>query len=145
MANNSFCEQVQTARANAALPAAGAYDATPTVMHCAGFETCTLFIAYTRGGAGGDMQFRVEVSPDSAGAVWHRGGIYAPGGVASGADTVSNLQREDVEYGSTAAGAEAVVYGPFDLRGAARLRIPCRESGAVGTPGTAAIGARFYQ
>ena len=32
MANDSFCEQVQTARASAALPAAGAYDAAPTVM-----------------------------------------------------------------------------------------------------------------
>ena len=145
MANDSFCEQVQTARASAALPAAGAYDAAPTVMHCAGFETCTLFIAYTRGGAGGDMQFRVEVSPDSAGAVWHRGGVYAPGTPASGTDVVSNLQRESVEYGSTGAGREDVVYGPFDLRGAARLRVPCCESGAIGTPGTSAIEARFYQ
>lgn len=30
MANSYFCEQVQTARASAALPAAGAYDPTPT-------------------------------------------------------------------------------------------------------------------
>lgn len=143
MANSYFCEQVQTARASAALPAAGAYDPTPTVMHCVGFETCTLFIAYTRGGVGGDMQFRIEVSPDSTGTVWHRGGIYAPGAVASGSDSVSNLQRESVEYGSTGAGIEQVVYGPIDLRGAARIRVPCRESGAVGTPGTAAIEARF--
>ena len=143
MANDSFCEQVQTARAAAALPAAGAYDAAPTEMPCAGFDTCTLFISYTRGGAGGDMQFRVQASPDSTGAVWHQGGIYAPGAVASGADTVSNLQREDIEYGSTDAGAETVIYGPFDIHGTERLRIPCRESGAVGTPGTASIEARF--
>ena len=143
MANDSFCEQVQTARVAAALPATGAFDAAPLEMHCAGFDTCTLFISYTRGGAGGDMQFRVQASPDSAGAVWHRSGIYAPGAVASGADTVSNLQREDVEYGSTAAGAETVIYGPFAIQGAARLRIPCCESGAVGTPGTASIQARF--
>ena len=143
MANDSFCEQVQTARASAALPAAGAYDAAPIEMHCAGFETCILFITYARGGAGGDMQFRVEVSPDSTVAVWHRGGVYAPGTPASGTDVVSNLQRESVEYGSTGAGRESVVYGPFDLRGAARLRVPCRESGAIGTPGTSAIEARF--
>jgi hypothetical protein len=143
MANDFFCEQEQTARASAALPAAGAYDAAPTEMHCVGFETCALFISYTRAGVGGDMQFRVEVSPDSTGAVWHRSSLYAPGAVASGADSVSNLQREDVEYGSTAAGLEAVMYGPFDLRGASRMRVPCCESGAVGTPGTAAIEARF--
>jgi len=143
MANDSFCEQVQTARAAVILPAAGAYDGTPLELHCAGFSTCTLFISYTRGGAGGDMQFRPQVSPDSDGAVWHRSGIFAPGAVASGADTVSNLQREDIEYGSTDAGAETVVYGPFDIHGAARLRVPCRESGAVGTPGTASIQARF--
>jgi len=143
MANDSFCEQVQTARASAALPAAGAYDAAPTEMHCAGFETCALFISYTRGAAGGDMQFRVEVSPNSAGTVWNRSSVYSPGAVASGADTTSNLQREAIEYGSTAAGAELFVYGPFDLRGASRMRVPCCESGAVGTPGTAAIEARF--
>lgn len=134
---------VQTARASAALPAAGAWDAAPTEMACPGFESCTLYISYTRAAAGGDMRFRIDVSPNSTGTVWHRASIYAPGAVASGSDTVSNLQRDAVEYGSTAAGAETVVYGPLDIRGSERLRVACAESGAVATPGTVSIEARF--
>jgi hypothetical protein len=145
MANQYFAEQHQTARAAAALPAAGAFDAAPLEMTCPGFTHCTLFISYTRGGAGGDMQFRIEANPVATGGAWYRGGLYAPGAVASGADSLSNLQRESVEYGSTAAGAETVVYGPFAIEGGVeRLRVPCAESGAVGTPGTVSILARFW-
>jgi len=145
LANQYFAEQVQTARAAAALPAAGAWDATPTEMACPGFQFVTLYISYTRGAAGGDMQFRIEANPDAAAGTWYRGGLYAAGAVASGGDSLSNLQREDVEYGSTAAGAETVIYGPLEIRGGMeRLRVPCAESGAVGTPGTVSIEARFW-
>ena len=145
MANQYFAEQVQTARTAAALPAAGAFDAAPLEMPCPGFDVVTLFISYTRGGAGGAMQFRVEANPDATGGAWYRAGLYSPGAVASGADSLSNLQRESVEYGSTAAGAQTVIYGPVELRGGVeRLRVACAESGAVGTPGTVGIEARFW-
>jgi len=145
VANVYFAEQVQTARVAAVLPAAGAFDAAPLEMPCPGFEHVTLFISYTRGGAGGDMQFRIEANPDSTGGTWHRAGLFSPGAVASGADSLSNLQRESVEYGSTGAGAETVIYGPLELYGGVeRLRVACAESGAVGTPGTAGIQARFW-
>ena len=145
MANQYFAEQDQTARVAAVLPAAGAFDAAPLEMACPGFQFVTLHISYTRGGAGGDMQFRIEANPDAAGGTWQRAGLFAPGAVAAGADSLSNLQRETVEYGSVGAGAETVIYGPLELRGGAeRLRVACAESGAVGTPGTAGIEARFW-
>ena len=144
MANQYFAEQHQTARVSAVLPAAGAFDAAPLEMPCPGFDHVTLFINYTRGGAGGDMQFRLEANADASGGTWQRGAVYSPGAVASGADTLSNLQRDTIEYGSTAAGVEGVVYGPLQLRGGVeRLRVACAESGAVGTPGTCQILARF--
>ena len=145
----NVAELLVTARAAAALPAAGAWDATPTEFHCIGLDYVTFYITYTRGAAGGDMQFRVEYSPYSADSVgvqsWFRGSIYAGGLVASGADTLSNVQREDVEYGSTGAAAEPYIYGPIALHGTvARLRIPAAESGVVGNPGDCHIVALMY-
>ena len=145
MANQYFAEQVQTARAAAALAAAGAWDAAPTEMACPGFQFVTLYISYTRGAAGGDMQFRIEANPDAAAGTWYRGGLYDAGAVASGVESLSNLQRETIEYGSTGAGAETFIYGPLEIRGGMeRLRVPCAESGVVGTPGTVSIEARFW-
>lgn len=138
-----------TARAAAALPAAGAWDATPTEVHSIGLDYVTFYITYTRGAAGGDMQFRIEFSPYSADVAgvedWFQGTIYAGGAVASGADTVSNLQREEVEYGSTGAAAEPYIYGPIALHGTvARWRIAAQESGVVGTPGDCHIVALMF-
>lgn len=145
MANWYLAEQVQTARVSAALPAAGAYDAAPLAMAIPGFEFGALYISYTRGAAGGDMRFRIEVNPDAVGGTWYRGGIYESGTVASGSDTISNLQRETIEYGSTGAGAETVIYGPFEIRGVVeRIRVACAESGDTNNPGTCEIQARFW-
>jgi len=135
-----------TFRASAALPAAGAFDAAPTEIAVANVDFVTFYISYTRGAAGGDMQFRLEYSPYSADVAgvqsWFQGGVYAAGAVASGADTVSNLQREGVEYGSTGAAIENVVYGPLEIDATVeRIRMPCAESGVVGTPGIAHIVA----
>ena len=144
MANWYTAEQVQTARAAAALSAAGAYDATPLELPCPGFKFVTLFLSYTRAGAGGAVTFRTEANPDAAGGTWFRGGLYDPGAVALGADTTSNLQREGITYGSTAAGAETFIYGPLEIQGGVeRLRFPCAESGNLANPGTVSIEARF--
>ena len=62
----------QTARVSAILPAAGAFDAAPLELACPGFDFVTLFITYTRGGAGGSVRMLPEFAPFSAGAVWHR-------------------------------------------------------------------------
>ena len=88
----------QVARASAALPAAGAFDTTPTALACPGFDFVTLYFTYTRGGAGGAFKFKVEASLDSPGSVWHQGALYAPGTVVAGRDTGSTTQREHVTY-----------------------------------------------
>lgn len=134
----------QQARVSAALPAAGAYDATPTEMQCPSAEWVTLYVSYTRGAAGGRVQVRPDFSPDSTGAVWHQMSVYSPGLVAVGADTTSGIQREQAEYGATAAAIERFTIGPIELgAGTERLRVACRESGVVGTPGVCEVEARF--
>lgn len=134
----------QIARVSAALPGGGAFDVAPIELGCVEFHYVTLEIAYTRGGAGGDMQLKIEVSPDTLGTDWYQSGLYKAAAVASGADTTSNIQREEIEYGSTAAGVERFTLAPLQLQGGAqRIRIPCQESGAVGTPGTVEIIAMF--
>ena len=138
----------QVARASAALPAAGAFDPAPTEMPCPYMDWVTFYISYTRGAAGGDMQFIVELSPysvDRAGVEdWFRASLYAAGAVVSAADSLSNLQRNAIEYGSQGAAIESVVYGPIALlKTVERARISCAESGNVGTPGTAHIVALF--
>jgi len=140
--------RIQEARASAALPAAGAFDASPTELVCADMEFVLLYITYTRAGAGGAVTFKVEVSPRTADDAtledWYQAGILAGGAVAAGSDTTSAIQREEVEYQATGAGAETFVYGPIELRSnVERIRIPCAESGAVGTPGTVQITAVF--
>lgn len=132
------------ARASAVLPAAGAYDTTPVVMDASEFEVVSFYCKYTRGAAGGRVRLKIEVSPESSGSNWYQVSTIAIGTVTPGADSVSAIQREAVEYGATGAGAEAFVYGPVGLgRTIHRVRIAAAESGVVGTPGTAEILARF--
>jgi hypothetical protein len=138
-----------TVRAAAALPAAGGWDATPTEVACAGFNWMMLYFTYTQGAAGGAVDFQMHVSPyaaDIAGVEdWFYQSVYGAGAVAAGADTTSNVQRELVTYGSTAAGAETFVYGPVILDGTVeRLRVRCRESGATANPGDCHVVAVFY-
>lgn len=134
----------QIARTGGALPPAGAFDATPAELCCAGFDFCTLYASYTRGAAGGAVTIRPEFSEDSAGAVWHTKGLYAPAIVVPGADATSAEQRETITYASTAAGAELFPLGTIYLNGTVeRIRFPAAESGVVGAPGTLALEARF--
>ena len=142
---------VQEARANAVLPAAPAWDATPTAMVCAYFDNVTLSFTYTRGDAGGAFNWQIETSPYSvvgnvpAGASeWITEAIYASGGVAAGADTTSLVQRELESYTSQGAAAEDFSFGPIELNGTVeRIRVRAQESGAIGTPGTLQIEAVF--
>lgn len=138
-----------TVRAAAALAGAGAWDAAPTEFSVAGFRWITLYISYTRGAAGGAMDFQVESSPYSADVVgaesWFDQSEFAPAILAAGVDSASRIQRETVTYAATGAAIENFVYGPIEFGSSVeRMRIPCRESGVVGTPGTAhLVGVLF--
>ena len=135
---------VQTARASAALAAAGAFDTSPKEMYCPGFDFVTLYVTYTRGGAAGAVKLRIDESPDSSGTVWAPRGAYGPATVAAGSDASSLEQRETLTYTATGASAEVFTVGPLALNGAVeRLRVAAAESGNAGAPGTVAIQARF--
>ena len=128
------------ARASAALPAAGAWDTSPTEIVTAGMDAIRLVCTYTRGAAGGSFEMAIETSGESSGTGWERATLYASGAVVGAADTTSIFQREGLEYAATAAAAEAVNFGPLILNGTVeRMRIAARETGVVGTPGTLAI------
>jgi hypothetical protein len=132
-------------RASAALPAAGAWDATPTEQNIFGAQGLTLSFTYTRGAAGGAFDYQIELSPYAVAAnapaganEWVTESIYGAGAVALGADTQSREQREYQTYGSQGAAAEDFqvdleLQAPYE-----RIRILARESadGVQGTPGT---------
>jgi hypothetical protein len=136
-------------RASAALPAAGAWDATPTAVFCSQADNIAVAFTYTRGAAGGAFDWQIEVSlygvaadvPAGA-SEWVTESVYAAGAVAAGVDTTSLVQRELQSYTSQGAAAEDFVYGPIALNGVVeRIRIRARESGVVLTPGTLQITA----
>lgn len=141
------------ARASAVLPAAGAWDAAPTEFFCTGAKHALIHFTYTLGAAGGAFDWQLQTSAYSlaanapAGAqAWATQSLYDPGALAAGVDTQSRAQREYVTYRATvAAVVESFVYGPVDLEGTVeRMRIPARESGVTGTPGTLQITVTLY-
>lgn len=141
-----------TFRASAALAAAGAWDAAPTESFCSGVDFITLSLTYTQGAAGGSFDIQVQGSiysvvalvPAGAGE-WGDESAIAVGAVAGGADTQVDFQAAFSRFDPVGAAAETIVIGPIRLaRTYERLRIPAREVGAVGTPGTLAIVAELY-
>lgn len=132
------------ARAAAALPAAGAWDAAPVELQASwGVET-TLYFTYTRGGAGGSFRWRIEVCPDEPAVTWYRSSIYEAGVIVPGTDVMSRVQREEFEYIATGANAESFVFGPVQISDGARyVRIVAAEVGNVGAPGNLAVDVMF--
>jgi hypothetical protein len=139
-------------RISAALPAAGAWDATPIESFTSGARWLNLAFTYTRGAAGGAFDFQIETSiyavaarvPTGA-SEWITQAIYAAGAVVAGADTTSLVQRELESYGSQGAAVEDFGYGSLDFgRTVERVRIRARESGVVGTPGTLQITGELW-
>jgi len=150
MATYMGVSSLNTARASAALPAAGAWDATPTAFFVSGADSMAVHLTYTQGAAGGAVDIQLQLSPYSIAALvpagaseWIDQTLYAPGAVAGGADSQSLAQAEYVTFDPTTANAEGITFSPVALSGVfERCRVRARESpvsGVVGTPGTAAI------
>ena len=140
-------------RASAALPAAGAWDATPIEQNVAGAGSILLTFSYTEGAvAGGAFNWQLQVSPFSIAALvpagtgeWGDESLHSMGAVVGGADTQSLVQAEYQTFDPTGAAIETFVYGPIELdHTVERVRIPCAESGQVATPGTLAIVMTVY-
>jgi hypothetical protein len=139
-------------RVSAALPAAGAWDATPVESFSSGAHNLTLSFTYTRGAAGGAFDWQLEVSIYAVAALvpagaseWVTESLYAAGGAVAGVDSQSRVQREFQTYQATGAAAEDFVFGPIALNGTIeRFRVTARESGVVGTPGDLQIAAELF-
>lgn len=130
---------VQVLRVAAALPAAGALDATPLTMPVAGWTELTLLGTYTRAAAGGSVRLVIEFSFAPFPAVWYQTTIYDAGAFVAGADVRSSLQAEEFLYTSTAAGAERFLYQLEIPSNADYVRVACAELGTQATPGTMAL------
>ena len=137
-------------RLSAALPAAGAWDATPVESFSTNALEMSLHFTYTLGDAGGAFDWQLEVSHYSVAALaptgaaeWVTMSLYAPGPVALGADSQSRTQREYITYGSQGAAAEDHTFYVELNKVCERVRIRARESadGVQGTPGTLQITA----
>lgn len=129
----------QVLRATAALPAAGAYDASPVPMPVAGWKRLTLFCSYTQGAAGGSVRMLMQFAIAGAPTTWYRPTNYRAGGFVAGADVDSSLQCESLLYTATAAGVERFIYDMDLPSNVEYVRVACAEVGAQAKPGTMAI------
>lgn len=138
-----------TFRAAAALPGAGAWDATPLEIACPSQARMTLYVSYTRGAAGGAFDLQLQYSPYSANSLvaanWFTESEFSAAVLAAGVDSQNRLQRAYVTYQSQGAAIENVIYGPFDIDATVeRVRLVARESGVVGNPGTLHVVGLIY-
>ncbi len=130
----------QTFRIDAALPAAGAWDAAPVALQTATFDTLVLLLKYDApaNSTGGGFDIYIEVSMDAL--VWYQTSIFAGGAVPGGADVMSRFQREFLRYGAPDLLAEYIALGPIEIAGMADyIRVYARESGDTVHPGTLEI------
>lgn len=142
-------EPRQTLRARAALPAAGAFDATALEIDVQEFPRLTIFGDYERGGAGGSVDIAVQWSPyqdaealaivAAGGIAWYPvmhvdANVLAPGTVE-----ITDIQERYIRYQPPTADQSALSFTVDIPSSAERFRCLCAESGAVGTPGTLAL------
>lgn len=124
------------ARTFAVLPASGAFDSSLVSIPSNTFDQITFLIAYTRGASGGAITYKVEVSNDLSN--WYQLCETQSGTVTPGSDTVDPSQRVAITYQSTSASQENFTSPTFSVV-TKYYRIGVRESGVVGTPGSASV------
>lgn len=145
---------VQNAHPTAVLELLSAWTPTPVEMACPFFDFVTLEFTYTRTGAGGMFDFRVEYSQfatDAAAAAvgagaWAQEALYAAAGVVAGAVSASAIQHETQTYQEEGAAVESFPFGPIALNGTIeRIRVLARENagGLPLAPGTLQVQANF--
>lgn len=124
---DSYDVQAETARADAALPAGNAYDAAPVEIPTGDLKYCALWNSYERAAAGGGVNIRMEGAVTIGGAdTWGRDYVRWIAGFAPAVDFITQIQRDEFQYMSTAAGVETgILY--FDVSRADKIRIPCAE------------------
>ena len=119
--------QAEEARADAALTAGNVFDAAATEIPVAGYKFLRIWVTYTRAAAGGGVIVRVESAVTVAGAdTWGRDAIRWLAGFVPNADFTTQVQRDQFQYGSIAAGAETFILD-YDIQRPHKIRIPCAE------------------
>ena len=141
-----YDSQYAQARASAALPVAGAYDATPTEIPTGGRKKLLVDFQYDEnaGAANGRGKYQIWkcITDDAAADQW---GPISAGEMqltVQGANTEIWIQAAEYEFDPTAATNEGITR-EFDVTGAHKIRIPACESGDIANPGTVRIVARF--
>ena len=131
--------RMQTLRPRALLPLVGAWDAVPVEAICAEYSRVTLYISYAEEDPAGAMDFQVQISPFSENQLtlesWFDLTAYAVGAVVSGADTQSLVQANYVTFEPVSTDDEGFAFLIELDETVQRIRVLCRESGAVADPG----------
>jgi hypothetical protein len=140
-----------TARADAILLPAGAWDVAPVEIASAGYGWVRFYFAYQRGAqaTAGAITFQYEISPYyadlSEDTDWITQTIYAPAPMTPCEDVCSEVQNETIRYCAVGSGVETFCSPPIHLAGCVeRIRVPCQESGDTDNPGSAQVIAVFY-
>lgn len=135
-------------RAAAILAPAGALDAAPLEVAVPYKSKLKLYCTYTRAAAGGSVDLLIQYAPRSADIPiledWFSQTEYSAAVLAPGVDSTSFLQRELLRYTSTGAGAECFIVSLDIDSTVERVRVACREVGAVGNPGAVSIYGFAY-
>ena len=126
-------EKKGTARASAVLPAAGAYDTSPTAICMNTTREVAFLISYTRGGVAGAVTYKIEMTND--GTNWYQCADVMEAAVVAGSDSLNLQQRSAFSYTATGGSAEKFMSQSYVVS-ATFVRIVFKESGNVGAPGT---------
>lgn len=134
----------QEFRAFDALPAAGAWDATPTEFRVPHSCRLTLFVEYTQGAAGGSVDVDIQTTPHNIdqtapALTWYSLSILGANAVIAGAATRGQLEPFYINFDPTTGARETI---PIDLSFPAfveRVRVRCREIGVTATPGSCRV------
>lgn len=131
-----------TARASAALPAAGAYDTagSVTAIDVLRGDAVELFVSYTRGAAGGAPKFKVLVSDDNI--LFYERTVEDGASLSSGAMLVFTAEHKLPAAASASAELRTYV---IDVSTCGWAKFLFAEYGNTGSPGTLAATAALRE
>lgn len=126
------------ARGWAILPAAGAFDATPIEIPINMYSEVTFAVAYQNGDeqGGGGLSYTIEFSNDATN--WYRIAEVNSVVPVPGADVVDLTQRVEMSYTAVGTDVERFMTPSFTTP-MKWIRILCKESGSIGSPGYASV------
>jgi len=136
----------QVARAEGALPAAGAWDATPAGLFVSEADEIALHVSYDGDAAAVNpaVDIRVEISPRSVDHAtlpnWFYPSVEQVAAFVAGVDMTSRVQRHSyITYTPTGLTEETLTIQVRTGGHVERLRVTCRESGWLANPGVVSV------